>query len=34
METAKNQFEVLVEDREAGVLDMLTVSPVRPQPEL
>jgi len=33
METVKNQFEVLVEDREAGVLDMLTAGQVVLQPE-
>ncbi|MDH4079524.1 MAG: DUF6484 domain-containing protein [Nitrospira sp.] len=33
METVKNQFEVLVEDREASVLDVLTASPVVLQPE-
>ena len=33
METARNQCEVLVEDREEGVLDMLVASPVALQPE-
>jgi len=33
METAKNQCEVLEEDRDADILDMLTARPVELQPE-
>jgi hypothetical protein len=33
METAKNQCEVLEENREAGVLDMLTVGSMEMRPE-